>query len=188
MPSDLTWETLETEQLADCKIFRVHRERKKHGHRVDDFYVLTSSDWVNIIPLTPDGEVVMIEQYRYGCDAVTLEVPGGIMNPGEEPPVSARREMIEETGYDTKRIEPLGMNEPNPAFLRNRCYSFLALDACATAETRFDEHENIRVRLVPLARIPGMIRDGIITHSLVIVAFHALSLRTHLLPSHVVYQ
>jgi 8-oxo-dGTP pyrophosphatase MutT (NUDIX family) len=132
--------------------------------------------------------VVRIEQYRYGSGTVTLEVPGGIMNPGEEPIDSARREMMEETGYDSPRILPIGMNEPNPAFLRNRCFSFLALDASATAETRFDEHENIRVRLVPLAEVPGMIRDGVITHSLVIVAFHALSLRTGLLPSHIVYQ
>lgn len=188
MSSDLTWDTLEREQLADCRIFRLFRERKRRRDRVDDFFILTSPDWVNIIPLTPDGQVVMIEQYRYGTDAVTLEVPGGIMNAGEEPPESARREMMEETGYDAPRILPIGMNEPNPAFLRNRCHSFLALGALPTAETRFDEHENIRLRLVPLAEIPGMIRGGVITHSLVIVAFHALSLRPDLLPTHVVYQ
>ncbi len=188
MSSDLNWDTLGREQLADCKIFRVYRERKRRSGRVDDFYILESPDWVNIIPLTPDGRVVMIEQYRFGSDAVTLEVPGGIMNAGERPEESARREMIEETGYDAPGILRIGTNEPNPAFLRNRCSSFLAVGALPTAETRFDEHENIRVRLVPLAEIPGMIREGIITHSLVIVAFHALSLRPELLPSHVVYQ
>lgn len=187
MSSDLDWHTIESELLHDCKIFQLYRERKKHDAKEDNFFILQSNDWVNIIPVTREGNVVMIEQYRYGTEMVTLEIPGGIMNDGETPAQSARREMNEETGYDTHDIYFLGKNEPNPAFLRNNCSSFLALNAECTVGTAFDEHENIRVRLIPLREIPALIRNGTIKHSLVIVAFHDLHLHRELLPSHIIY-
>lgn len=185
--SDLEWHTIASELIYDCKIFQLQRERKQRGKKSDDFYVLTSRNWVNIIPVTSEGNVVLIEQYRYGTESVTLEIPGGIMNDAESPIQSARREMIEETGYDSDNIIPIGMNEPNPAFLRNKCFSFLALKSIQSAQTKFDEHENIHVRLTPLGEIPSLIRSGAILHSLVIVAFHDLHLNRHLLPSHIIY-
>lgn len=184
---DLRWETIESESLLDCKIFDVRRERLRRNDTEDDFFVLTTRDWVNIIPITPTGEVVLIEQYRYGTRTVTLEIPGGIMNDGETPLESARREMIEETGYDSDDVVSIGFNEPNPAFLRNVCYSFLARQVEPMHLQKFDEHENIRVRLVPLRDVPQLIRDGTIAHSLVVVAFHALALRPELIPSHILY-
>lgn len=187
MSSDLDWHTIESELLYDCKIFQLYREKKKREAKEDNFFVLESNDWVNIIPVTHDGNVVMIEQYRYGTEMVTLEIPGGIMNDDETPMHSARREMNEETGYDTDNIYFIGENEPNPAFLRNKCSSFLALNVECNVETSFDEHENIRVHLIPLHEIPTLIRNGTIKHSLVIVAFHDLHLQRELLPSHIIY-
>lgn len=165
------------EQLADCTVFTVHRERKRAGDREGTFYVLEGGDWVNIIPLTTDGDVVMIEQYRHGSEEVTLEIPGGMVDAGEQPLAAARREMREETGFDSPDIEFLGRNAPNPAILRNHCYSFLAEDVEFFSPPSLDGNESIRTRLVPLRDIDGMIADGSITHALTIVAFYFFRLR-----------
>lgn len=185
--AELQWLPISSEKIADCQIFQVRRERKRHEHREHDFFVLTGPSWVNIIPVTPDGDVVLIEQFRHGTEKITLEIPGGMIDEGESALACGRREMNEETGYDTGKIFPLGVVEPNPAFLRNTCSMFLALDVHRTKETSFDEHEDIRVRLVPLSEIPSLIKGGAIKHSLVIAAFHALHLHRDLLPEHFVY-
>jgi len=68
-----------------------------------DFYILESRDWINIIPLTDDHQVVMIRQYRHGSREVTLEIPGGLVDPGDTPKKAAVRELLEETGYQAKK-------------------------------------------------------------------------------------
>ena len=85
---DLSWRRRSSEIVADCRVFRVRRDLSVSPHRGSehDFYVLESSDWINVIPLTADGEVVMIEQYRHGSEEVTLEIPGGMVDAGESPP------------------------------------------------------------------------------------------------------
>jgi 8-oxo-dGTP pyrophosphatase MutT (NUDIX family) len=93
------------------------------------------------------------------------------------PLVAARREMIEESGYDSHRIEPLGSIAPNPAIQSNRCHSFVAYDVEPRHATSFDSTEETEVVLAPLAGIPDLIRAGQITHALVVVAFHWLALR-----------
>ena len=93
------------------------------------------------------------------------------------PLVAARREMIEESGYDSERVEALGSIHPNPAIQNNLCHSFAAYDVACRHVPSFDSSEETEVVLVPLVRIPDMICVGDITHALVIVAFHWLALR-----------
>lgn len=173
------WRRVGSERVTDCRIFRLDRVRLEppEGGSADAFYVLDAPDWVNVVPLTDDGRVVLIRQYRVGVDEVTLEIPGGMCDPGESPDLAAARELREETGYVAREIRSLGWVHPNPAIQGNRCHSFLATGARAVGPQRTDPHERIEVVTEPLDRIPILVREGAIRHSLVISAFHFLSLR-----------
>lgn len=141
--------------------------------------VLEAPDWVNAVALTPERQVVMVRQYRFGTGSVTLEIPGGVMHPGETPEAAARRELLEETGYTATRWRHLGSVQPNPAFQDNLCHHLLAEDARATHDQRPDPGEDLVVETVPLADLRRLILDGTVRHSLVITALaHLLDLRT----------
>jgi 8-oxo-dGTP pyrophosphatase MutT (NUDIX family) len=175
-----TWERLSAELVYECRIFSLRRDRSRFSRdNVEhEFHVLESPDWVNIVPITPDRHVVMVRQFRHGVRDYTLEVPGGMVDPEDPSPiVAARREMIEETGFDSDRVEPLGVVHPNPAIQANRCHSFVAHEVTCQHVPTFDTTEETEVVLVPLARVPELMRRGTISHALVVVAFHWLALR-----------
>ncbi|HKS30323.1 MAG TPA: NUDIX hydrolase [Pyrinomonadaceae bacterium] len=172
------WQRVSSERVADCRVFQVRRDisLNPRGGAERDFYCIEATDWVNVIPLTAANEVVMIEQYRHGSDEVTLEIPGGMVDEGEEAERAAGRELLEETGYRAREVRLLGRTRPNPAIQNNWLYSFLARDVKPEQEPVFDSSEWTVVRLVPLAQIPRLIAEGAITHALVVAAFHWLSL------------
>lgn len=168
------WERLGSEVQGDHRVFRVRADRMRSPRTGDDhtFYVIEATDWVNVIPVTPDGRFVFVRQWRHGTEEVTLEVPGGMVDDGEDAGEAARREMREETGYDTDRLVYLGSVAPNPAIMDNTCATYLALDARPTAERALDVGEDIEVVLVDPADVPRLVRAGAITHALVVVAFY----------------
>ncbi|HMB90280.1 MAG TPA: NUDIX hydrolase [Rhodothermales bacterium] len=168
------WKCIKSEPKGEYKVFRVRQDhsRSPRSGRVHPFYVIEATDWVNIIPVTPDGQFVFIRQYRHGVREMTLEVPGGMVDPGETAAEAARREMLEETGYDTEQIIHLGGVEPNPAIQNNVCHSYLALDACPRSTQNLEGTEEIDVVLVDPAEVPGLIVSGQITHALVVTAFY----------------
>jgi len=168
----LPWITLSTEVLGAYPIFELSRslQRSPLSGREHSFFRLDCPDWVNVIAVTDDGRMVLVEQYRHGTDTMTIEIPGGAVDPGEDPAVSAARELEEETGYLASELIEIGTVEPNPAFLSNRCWTYLALGCRADGETHFDPSEEIEVSLAPLEDFVRLIDDGTITHSLVIAA------------------
>jgi ADP-ribose pyrophosphatase len=168
------WKLISSRRDASFRIFdlRTDRARSPRTGGVYEFYILESPDWVNVIPVTPNKEVVLIRQYRHGTKEVTLEIPGGIVESQDTPENAARRELLEETGFAESQLVPLGIVHPNPAFLNNRCHTYLARDVTRVKNQEQDEKEDIEVLLRPLDEIPRLIREGEITHSLVVAAFY----------------
>lgn len=179
-PNPSKWKTITSEHVYETPIFKLLRHQREHEQRgVRDFYVLNAPAWVNVIPLTAEGEVVMVRQYRHGIEDFTLEIPGGMVDPEDDNPMAAaRREMIEECGYDSAEISELGRVNPNPAIQPNYCYSFIARNVRSVPlpeQAGAEETEVVRYRL---AEIPGLIRSGAISHALVIAAFSFLHLHS----------
>jgi ADP-ribose pyrophosphatase len=173
------WELLESKSLARTPVFNLRRDRKRRQDSgfTWDFYILEAGDWVNVIPLTPEREVLLVEITRHGIEGPSLEVPGGLIDPGDRSPLAAaERELLEETGYEAVEMLPLGVVHPNPAIQGNRCYSFLARDVRRVAEPALDGAEDITLIRAPLDQVPQLIRQGRITHSLVVAAFLWLAL------------
>lgn len=140
--------------------------------RPNDFTVIRTSDWINVIPVTPEGRLVFIRQYRHGTREVTVEIPGGAIDAGDaDPRAAAERELLEETGFKAGKWESLGYVTPNPALQDNRCHTFLAKDAFRFAEPRFDPFERIEVVLFSPEEARDALRNGTVTHGLVLAAF-----------------
>lgn len=178
------WPRISSQYLGDYYIFRLRQDlsvspRTGRTHR---FYVLDAPDWVNIIPLTSDGQVVLVQQYRHGDGSITLEIPAGMTDRRDASPIeAAQRELREETGCIAGRVIHLGSVAPNPAFLNNRCHSYLALDVQPIETPQLDGSEDIALVQLPLAQVADWIVTGQITHSLTISAFYYLEkyLRTN---------
>lgn len=168
------WSKTSSKTLAETRIFNLQKNRVENprtGGEIDVF-VLTCPDWVNVIALTDDSRAILVKQYRHGVEKVTLEIPGGMVDPGENPKDAAVRELLEETGFSPKSVVNLGFVDAQPAFQNNRCHTFLALGCQEVAEQDLDHGEDLAVELVPLIAIEDMILEGIISHALVVAAFY----------------
>jgi ADP-ribose pyrophosphatase len=168
------WTFLHSKILYACRIFTLKKEgyRSPRTGKEHDFYLLDSSDWVNVIPLTAEGRVILVKQFRMGTKDFSLEIPGGMLDEGDHPAGAAVRELLEETGYAGDEPVLLGVVHPNPAIQTNRCYTYLIKNVVLKTAPQQDSTEDIEVQSAPLDDIPRLIREGRITHALVIAAFY----------------
>jgi 8-oxo-dGTP pyrophosphatase MutT (NUDIX family) len=172
------WKRKDTKEVADCRVFKVREDvcERESDNAESTFFVIENPDWVNIIALTKNKEVILIEQFRHGTEEVILEIPGGMIDEDEEAERAARRELLEETGFSADNFILLGKSHPNPAIQNNTIFHYLALDCEQTEDVSFDEHESVLTKIVSLEEAENLIADGVITHSLVVAAFHYFSI------------
>ena len=173
------WPVLNSKKLADFRIFTVRSDVKRSPRTGADheFFVLDTRNWVNVIAVTPDDKLVMVEQYRHGSGTIELEIPGGVMDAGDSSPVlGGQRELREETGFTGESAELLGQIFPNPAIMSNTCHTLLVRNCRLTHPVEFDSGEDIRTHLVPVAELPGLVAAGKIQHALVVVALYRFDL------------
>lgn len=173
------WKKLRSVPAGDFRIFKIHTDTcvNPRTGTEHDFFILDSVNWVNVIALTPDEKLVMVQQYRFGSGTVELEIPGGMMDAEDADPVAtAVRELREETGYEGETARLLGRVFSNPAILSNVTYTVLVENCRLRHKTEFDHAEDLETLLVPVADVPRLVAEEKIQHSLVVVALYHLDL------------
>lgn len=167
------WEILAREPLGDFEVFTVFRLRARapRDGRVFDRHVLRIADWVNILAYTADGRAILVEQYRFGAGILSLEFPAGTLEEGEDPVEGARRELREETGFDSDDLRLVGTVYADPAVQDNLLHVVVARACRPVGGQSLDEGEDVHVRLVAGDAIAPMIAGGEIVHGLAIAAW-----------------
>jgi 8-oxo-dGTP pyrophosphatase MutT (NUDIX family) len=135
-----------------------------------NFFRIETLDWINVVALTADGKFVLVRQHRLGNGEITIETPGGVMDPGEDPEEAALRELLEETGYEASGMILMGRHAANPAIMNNSVCFYEARNCVRKQEQNLDPAEDIEVLLVDEKTLREMMRDGRISHSIVMTA------------------
>lgn len=166
------WEILSSQLHADCKVFSVRKQLCRHPRRAinAEFYVINAFPWAVTLALTPENELVLVQQYRFGVDALSWELPAGCIDPGEDPVAAGVRELQEESGYQGHNARLLGESWPNPALQNNTCYFVLIENAQPSAQQEWDAHEEIAVCVKPVDEVFAWARTGKIRHAMVLNA------------------
>ena len=148
--NELHWKVLSSEYLvkAPWAVLRKDTCSMPNGHVVPEYYVLEYPNWVNVVALTAEGQFILVRQYRHGIANVVLEIPGGVIDEGELAEDAARRELLEETGYQFESFEKLCELFPNPATSNNITTSYLATGGVLVQEQKLDSQEEIQVLTV----------------------------------------
>ena len=166
------WVTTKESIEYTTNIFKVLKRdmciESEHHHA--SFSILEAPDWINVIALTPNKEIILVEQFRYGIQRPTLELPGGVCDAGESPLQSSKRELLEETGFSAKEWISLGKVSSNPAMQSNCTHTYLAQDCIKTNEQQLDGNERINVHVMALQEFLDLVKSGDIDHSLVVAA------------------
>lgn len=166
------WKTLEKTSLLKSPFFELFKERVEtfHNKIMESYYRMELGDWVQVVARTVEGEYVMIEQYRHGNKKMHLEIVGGAVDPGEEHLLAAKRELLEETGYEGKDWVLLTESFPNPALQNNKMYTYFADNVKKVSEQALDPYEEIEVVLMSEEQLKEQVNQGNIDHSLILMS------------------
>lgn len=161
----------EAEILESNWLFELRKERfrSRMSGKSHAFYVLNLADAVNVIATTPEGEIVLVRQFRAGSATDSLEPPGGLLEPGEDPTEAGARELLEETGYQGDRAQLVGSAYANPSLLNSKIFTIAITNARKVADPDPDPNEELRAELHPIREIPRMIDEGEFDHALAIM-------------------
>jgi ADP-ribose pyrophosphatase len=173
------WPLVSSKPVGDFRIFSIRTDQKINPRtgKPCNFFVIDSANWVNIVAVTPDDHLVMVEQFRHGTNTIELEIPGGIMDPEDASPIEAGlRELREETGYEGSNARLLGDVAANPAIMSNTCFTVVVENCVSKHSLSFDGGEDLITRLVPVADLSRLVAEGRIKHPLVIVALFQFDL------------
>lgn len=158
----VAWVTRQDTFLADCRVFTVHTRRCYHPEREieQDFSVIYSPHWIQALARTPEGSFIMVNQFRFGRECFSWEMPGGLVDPGEELIAAAARELSEETGYVGENPRIIGESSPNPA-IQNNLVTFVLFENCRLVNPlAWDNNEELEVGIFTLEETDRMIEDG----------------------------
>jgi ADP-ribose pyrophosphatase len=167
-PNDLTWKKLSSHYIhkGPWATLRSDRCEMPSGHIVEDYYVLEYSNWVNAIAITEDNKILMVHQYRHGAGIISLEIPGGVIDPGEQPEQAIRRELLEETGYQFDDFELLSTVYANPSTANNQTFCYLAKGGKKVQGQHLDEQEEIIVETFTIDEVKQLLADNKIAQAL----------------------
>lgn len=166
------WERRGVRTIASTRVFDLCAVSYFHPKRgiEKEFTCLMPPDWVNVVPVTTEGRIVLVRQFRYGTNDFSLEVPGGVIESGEDPVVAGVRELTEETGYAGGHARLLGSVHPNPAIQSNRCHAVLVDGVSLSQPLDWDADEEIETLTASLEEVLAWVKEGKITHSLSLCA------------------
>lgn len=163
---DLRWKKLASEKVYSDRWFQARADKCEFpdGRIIEPYYVVELPNWANIFVVTSDEKIVLVRQYRYPVDQVTYELPGGVIDRGEDPKAAAIREMKEETGFHSDEVEFVCQLSPNPAINNNTAYFFLAKNAIPGEKKSFDAFEDIDICLFTKEEFLQLLRENKMQH------------------------
>lgn len=170
----MKWKTLESETIFKSGVVTLDKQKclMPDGRTMPGYYILRFPDWVNIIPIRRNGDVVLIRQYRHATGEIHWEVPGGAVNRGEDPQVAAIRELGEETGYVGERVVKVAENYPNPALQDNRVHTYIAFDCDRKTAQSLDPFEEIEVQTLTMAELEEWLAEGRFNHNVMVASLY----------------
>ncbi|PWK80218.1 NUDIX domain-containing protein [Mucilaginibacter oryzae] len=147
MNKELTWKLLSSSYIhkGPWATLRIDKCEMPSGKIVEDYYVLEYPNWVNAVAITEDNKVLMVKQYRHAAGVVSLEIPGGVVDPGEDAVHAIRRELLEETGYQFDEFELICTVYGNPSTANNQTFTYFTKGGKKVQGQHLDEHEELIV-------------------------------------------